>query len=83
VHGYTEFDAKVRTVISRRNVNLAILTVSLPLGLGEPAFYFMAAWQGVSFLFHLVRVVMVWNTRERPLQVAQSFSPSASEASNL
>jgi phosphatidylglycerophosphate synthase len=83
VHGYTEFDAKVRTVISRRNVNLAIITVALPLGLGEPAFYFMAAWQGVCFLFHLVRVAMVWNTRERPLQVTQPFAPAPSEASNL
>jgi hypothetical protein len=37
----------------------------------------------VCFLFHLVRVAMVWNTRERPLQVTQPFAPAPSEASTL
>jgi len=83
VHGYTEFDARVRTVISRRNVNLAIFTLALPFGFGEPAFFFMAGWQGVCFLFHLTRVVTVWNARNKPLNLSQSFLPARREATGL
>lgn len=61
IHGYRELDRRMRTFISRRNVNLAIFTVALPLGLGVEAFYLMVAWQGACLLFHLWRVVKFWN----------------------
>lgn len=83
VHGYTRFDAKVRTIISRRNVNLAIFSIALPLGLGEPAIYFMAAWQGASFLFHLGRVVSVWNARNGLFGTSRHLSPARRETRSV
>jgi phosphatidylglycerophosphate synthase len=64
IHGYTEFDARMRTFISRRNVNLALITVALPLGLAVPAFYLIVGWQAASALFHLSRVVRFWNVSD-------------------
>jgi hypothetical protein len=64
IHGYTEFDARIRTFISRRNVNLALFTVALPLGLAVPAFYLIVGWQAASALFHLSRVVRFWNVSD-------------------
>jgi len=75
IHGFSSFDAKMRTVISRRNVNLAIFTVALPLGLGEPAFYFMAGWQVFCMVFHLSRVVRYWNVRNEDRGSSEPFSP--------
>ena len=64
IHGYTEFDARMRTFISRRNVNLAVFTVALPLGLAIPAFYLIVGWQAASALFHLSRVIRFWNVSD-------------------
>ena len=64
IHGYTLLDEKVRTFISRRNVNLAVFTLALPLGLGIESFYLMAFWQAASFLFHLSRVITFWDERK-------------------
>jgi phosphatidylglycerophosphate synthase len=64
IHGYTELDARMRTFISRRNVNLALFTLALPLGLGVPAFYAIVAWQAASAAFHLSRVIKFWNDDE-------------------
>jgi phosphatidylglycerophosphate synthase len=61
IHGYRELDMRVRTFISRRNVNLAVFTVALPLGLAIPAFYAIVAWQAASAVFHLSRVIKFWN----------------------
>jgi phosphatidylglycerophosphate synthase len=61
IHGYTQLDARMRTFISRRNVNLALITLALPLGLGVEAFYFIVAWQAFSALYHLSRVAKFWN----------------------
>ncbi len=68
IHGYRPLDARMRTVISRRNVNLAIFTVALLAGVGTPAFYGIVVWQGLSLLFHLARVIQFWNARDdKPL----------------
>jgi len=64
IHGYTDFDARMRTFISRRNVNLALFTIALPLGLAVPAFYVIVGWQAASALFHLSRVVRFWNVSD-------------------
>lgn len=61
IHGHTELDMRMRTFISRRNVNLAVFTVALPLGMAVPAFYGIVAWQAASALFHLSRVIKFWN----------------------
>jgi phosphatidylglycerophosphate synthase len=61
IHGYEKIDVWMRTIISRRNINLAILTVALPFGRGVEAFYAIVAWQAFSAAFHLWRVVKFWN----------------------
>jgi phosphatidylglycerophosphate synthase len=74
IHGYTELDVKMRTVIARRNVFLAVFTVALLLGLGAPAFYLMAAWQGVSLVYHLSRVILFWDDRSAPRASTTPFT---------
>ncbi len=63
IHGYAPVDVRWRTWISRRNVNLPVFTLALPLGLGAEAIALIVAWQGVCFVFHAVRVVQVWRDR--------------------
>jgi phosphatidylglycerophosphate synthase len=64
IHGYSVFDARMRTFISRRNVNLALFTLALPFGLAVQAFYVIVGWQAASALFHLSRVVRFWNVSD-------------------
>lgn len=64
IHAYTPLDVRMRTFVSRRNVNLPIFTVGLLLGVGEQAFYLIAVWQGLTALFHLTRVIKFWNVLE-------------------
>jgi len=64
IHDYTPLDVKMRTVFARRNVNLALLTISLPLGLAVEAFYFMAFWQVACAAFHLTRVIKFWDPKK-------------------
>lgn len=61
IHAYAPIDVRMRTVISRRNINLPLFTVGLPLGLGVETFAFIVAWQVASFVFHLLRVAQCWN----------------------
>jgi phosphatidylglycerophosphate synthase len=67
IHGYTEFDIRMRTFISRRNVNLALFTVALPLGLGLEAFYLIVVWQVVTAAYHLSRVIQFWNDSDNEM----------------
>jgi len=60
VGGWRPFDRRLRTFVSRRNVNLAVFTVALPLGLGVAAFYLIVAWQLFTLVYHAVRVVQAW-----------------------
>ncbi len=63
IHGYAPIDVKMRTFISRRNVNLPVFTLALPLGFGAAAIQFVVAWQAACFVFHAVRCVQVWRAR--------------------
>jgi phosphatidylglycerophosphate synthase len=67
IHGYTEFDIRMRTFISRRNVNLALFTVALLLGLGLEAFYLIVVWQVVTAAYHLSRVIQFWNDSDNEM----------------
>jgi hypothetical protein len=62
VQDYTPLDTRLRTFVSRRNVNLALFTVALPLGLALEAFYTVLWLQAATAVYHLVRVIQVWNT---------------------
>jgi len=68
VHSFTPLDVKIRTFISRRNTNLALFTLALPLGYAVEAFYFIVAWQLATLLYHGVRVAQVWDDREKKLR---------------
>lgn len=70
IHGYTPLDEKLRTFLSRRNVNLAFITGALLIdwlipGSGHPVtlvtFYAIVAWQVLCFLWHVERLVQYWN----------------------
>jgi phosphatidylglycerophosphate synthase len=64
IHAFTPLDVRMRTVISRRNINLPLFTVGLPLGLGKETFALIVAWQVATFAFHAVRLAQCWNRRE-------------------
>ena len=69
IHGYTPFDERMRTFISRRNVNLAFFTVALgvdaiaspegwPVATG--CLYAIVVWQAFCLVFHLQRLMHFW-----------------------
>jgi phosphatidylglycerophosphate synthase len=71
IHDFTPLDERVRTFISRRNVNMALFTIALLVdwtlpGLRAAEFTFGAIvlWQGTCMLWHLERLVQFWNTRQ-------------------
>lgn len=70
IHGYTPLDEKLRTFLSRRNVNLALFTVALLVDWLTPGpshavalitFYAIVAWQILCFLWHVERLVQYWS----------------------
>ena len=65
VQDYKPLDVRLRTFVSRRNVNLALFSLSLPLGLGVEAFYAILVLQAATVAYHLARVVQCWNTGEQ------------------
>ena len=74
IHGFTPFDERMRTFISRRNVNLPFFTLALVFDAmfaerGWPAatlcLYAIVAWQGLCLLFHLERLVRFWGQGAR------------------
>jgi len=70
IHGATPLDVRMRTFISRRNVNLAFFTVALAIDavagtsvVALATFYGIVAWQGFSLAWHAQRLVAFWGTR--------------------
>jgi phosphatidylglycerophosphate synthase len=70
IHDCTPLDAKLRTFISRRNVNVVLFTLALALdglrpGLGAAlaCFYFIVGWQVASCLWHGERLARFWSIR--------------------
>jgi phosphatidylglycerophosphate synthase len=66
LHAHAPLDARVRLFISRRNVNLPLFTLALPLGLGREAFWLMAVWQAATWAWHAGRSAWVLLRREVP-----------------
>lgn len=62
IHGYTPLDVRMRTFISRRNINLPLFMVGLIAGVPIPVFYLIVLWQVVTFGFHTARLVKFWNS---------------------
>ncbi|MFQ5698580.1 MAG: CDP-alcohol phosphatidyltransferase family protein [Myxococcota bacterium] len=79
IHGYTALDRRLRTVISRRNINLPIFTLGLVIGEAPAAFLAIVAWQLVTLLFHAVRLVQVSHTLLGQGDTASSAERAASQ----
>lgn len=62
IHGYTPLDERMRTFISRRNINLPVFFIGLLLGYPIPVFYALVGWQAVGLVFHTERLIQYWHT---------------------
>jgi phosphatidylglycerophosphate synthase len=67
IHGYTPLDERARTFISRRNTNMAMITVAVVYewwtgtqGAAEWTFYFVVLWQLACLVWHAERLVRFW-----------------------
>lgn len=65
IHGCTPFDERMRTCISRRNINVPFFMAGLLLGFPVAAFVVIVVWQVVSLGLHALRLVQFWNGKER------------------
>jgi hypothetical protein len=61
IQDFRPIDVRLRTFVSRRNVNLAVFVVALPIGLGIEAFYAIVGWQALTAAYHFVRVIQFWD----------------------
>lgn len=68
LHAMERIDSLVRTVISRRNVNLLVFTIGLVIGAADAAFYVIVAWAGATFAWHAGRIA--WLVATKPRAVA-------------
>ncbi|WP_119458546.1 CDP-alcohol phosphatidyltransferase family protein [Rhodospirillaceae bacterium SYSU D60014] len=59
LHAHGALDARVRTFISRRNINLPIFTVGVLTGYALEAFYFIVFWQIVTVVWHAGRTAWI------------------------
>jgi phosphatidylglycerophosphate synthase len=59
LHTHAPIDAKVRTFISRRNINLPLFTVGVLAGFGVEVFYVIVAWQIATVLWHAGRTFWI------------------------
>ena len=64
IHGCTPFDERMRTWISRRNINVPFFMLGLLLGFPVAAFGLIVAWQVVSLGLHALRLAQFWNRKE-------------------
>ena len=80
VQDYRPLDARLRTFASRRNVNLAVFAVALPLGLAEAALYAIVAWQAATAAWHLLRLIQFWRPGPEGAPTWSPPLPGASEA---
>ena len=55
IHGCTRLDERMRTFISRRNINVPLFMLGLLLGTPIPVFVAIVVWQVASLGFHTLR----------------------------
>jgi phosphatidylglycerophosphate synthase len=67
LHAHAPLDGLVRTVISRRNINLPLFTVGLIFGLGLETFLFIVLWQVVTVFWHAGRTAWILLRGEKPV----------------
>jgi phosphatidylglycerophosphate synthase len=61
IAAFAPIDVRMRTFISRRNVNLTIFTLGIAIGFPREALWAIFGWQLASAAFHLVRLVQCWS----------------------
>jgi phosphatidylglycerophosphate synthase len=59
LHSTTPLDAKVRSVIARRNITMSIMALALLLGQGVLGFVLVVAWHGLTFAWHSWRTLLL------------------------
>jgi phosphatidylglycerophosphate synthase len=73
IHGYLPVDVKIRTFISRRNVNLPFFTAAVAIDALRPGtgwevsiavFYAIVVWQALCVAYHAVRTVQFFNVEK-------------------
>jgi phosphatidylglycerophosphate synthase len=73
IHGYLPIDVKIRTFISRRNVNLPFFTAAIAIDALRPGsgwevstavFYFIVFWQAICIVYHAYRTVQFFNVEK-------------------
>lgn len=52
LHSSTRLDERVRSIIARRNITMTIMAAALLAGVGPAGFFFITAWQGLTFAWH-------------------------------
>lgn len=67
LHAHAPIDGLVRTIISRRNINLPLFTLGLVFGLGLETFLFIALWQVVTVIWHAGRTAWILLRGEKPV----------------
>lgn len=74
IHGYLPVDVKIRTFISRRNVNLPFFTAAIAADvlradamwtISTSTFYAIVFWQAICVLYHAYRTVQFFNVKNR------------------
>jgi phosphatidylglycerophosphate synthase len=73
IHGYLPIDVKIRTFISRRNVNLPFFTAAVAIDALRPGsgwevstavFYLIVFWQAVCIVYHAFRTIQFFNVEK-------------------
>jgi len=65
IAAYAPIDVRMRTFISRRNVNLTLFALGVVAGAPRTALWVVFGWQVVSMLFHIVRLAQCWSVGEK------------------
>lgn len=61
LYNHAVFDQKFHLFACRRAIIHLIITIGYLSGYLQEGFYFLAAWMGVSFLVHLIRLIWIVN----------------------
>lgn len=64
IHAWAPIDVRMRSVVSRRNINVPLFTAGLLAGLPGPALLVIVGWQVATLAFHALRLAQVaWELR--------------------
>ncbi|MGE0824514.1 MAG: CDP-alcohol phosphatidyltransferase family protein [Candidatus Binatia bacterium] len=72
LYSCTPFDTRMRTFISRRNINLPVFMLGWLLGIPLIAFTAIILWQILTFAYHTTRLIQFWNSKA-PVTAENSY----------